>query len=274
MLFTLRATTRLIRRRNNFSTLPATSTPSSAAPLSTQAVPPTTEPSSSSSPFTFRAPTRNRLQKPQRRQASTQTRPLLASPSTPSLRTLRSQSSSYTIRTFTSSRASRTLSQQQSVAEEVTVGGPGATAGSSQGPDLSACPRVEEGDMTIINPRKDEDGKLMFVQVTERAKTRLRNVVKSDPTTPLLRITVSSGGCHGFQYLMSLDPPSTINPEEDTVIDCHEGAMLVMDEASLDLLKGSKVDYVMELIGSQFKIVGNPRATSSCGCGTSFDIEF
>ena len=46
-----------------------------------------------------------------------------------------------------------------------------------------------------------------------------------------------------------------------------------MDEPSLELLKGSKVDYTMELIGSQFKIVGNPAATSSCGCGTSFDIK-
>ena len=46
-----------------------------------------------------------------------------------------------------------------------------------------------------------------------------------------------------------------------------------MDEPSLELLKGSKVDFTMELIGSQFKIVGNPAATSSCGCGTSFDIK-
>jgi iron-sulfur cluster assembly 2 len=73
---------------------------------------------------------------------------------------------------------------------------------------------------------------------------------------------------------MSLDPLGTIDPSEDTVIDCHDGARIVMDEASLELLKGSKVDYIMELIGSQFKIVGNPRATSSCGCGTSFDIQF
>lgn len=46
-----------------------------------------------------------------------------------------------------------------------------------------------------------------------------------------------------------------------------------MDEPSLELLKGSKIDYTMELIGSQFKIVDNPHATSSCGCGTSFDIK-
>ncbi len=48
---------------------------------------------------------------------------------------------------------------------------------------------------------------------------------------------------------------------------------IVLDTPSLELLKGSKIDYTMELIGSQFKIVDNPLATSSCGCGTSFDIK-
>jgi iron-sulfur cluster assembly accessory protein len=90
-----------------------------------------------------------------------------------------------------------------------------------------------------------------------------------------LRVTVQSGGCHGFQYLMSLTSSSDISPEEDTVFEADDGtgATVVMDEPSLELLKGSKVDYTMELIGSQFKIVGNPAATSSCGCGTSFDIK-
>lgn len=90
-----------------------------------------------------------------------------------------------------------------------------------------------------------------------------------------LRVSVESGGCHGFQYLMSLTNVSSLSPEEDTVFEDNggSGAKIVMDEPSLELLKGSQVDYTMELIGSQFKIVGNPAATSSCGCGTSFDIK-
>ena len=90
-----------------------------------------------------------------------------------------------------------------------------------------------------------------------------------------LRVTVQSGGCHGFQYLMSLTNSSSISASEDTVFEANDGtgAKVVMDEPSLELLKGSSVDYTMELIGSQFKIVGNPAATSSCGCGTSFDIK-
>lgn len=83
--------------------------------------------------------------------------------------------------------------------------------------------------------------------------------------------------------MMSLEAASKIDPEEDTVFEAEyspeEGsseaagqAKVVMDEPSLELLYGSTVDYTMELIGSQFKIVDNPRATSNCGCGTSFDV--
>jgi iron-sulfur cluster assembly 2 len=91
----------------------------------------------------------------------------------------------------------------------------------------------------------------------------------------LLRVQVESGGCHGFQYLMSLTSRPEISEADDTVFESEDGkgTKVVMDEPSLELLKGSKVDYSMELIGSQFKIADNPHSTSSCGCGTSFDIK-
>lgn len=100
-------------------------------------------------------------------------------------------------------------------------------------------------------------------------------MAKDNNPSLALRVTVESGGCHGFQYLMSLTNMSAISADDDTVFEASNGsgARVVMDEPSLELLKGSKVDFTMELIGSQFKIVGNPAATSSCGCGTSFDIK-
>lgn len=90
-----------------------------------------------------------------------------------------------------------------------------------------------------------------------------------------LRVIVTSGGCHGFQYHLSLTDKTDISHEDDTVLEEAEGpgAAIIIDESSLELLKGSEVDYTNELIGSQFKIVGNPAAKSSCGCGTSFDIK-
>jgi iron-sulfur cluster assembly 2 len=94
---------------------------------------------------------------------------------------------------------------------------------------------------------------------------------------------------------MSLEPVSKIDEQEDTVFEADSdeetsnsepqrdrtpmaeggggGARVVMDSPSLELLSGSKVDYTTELIGSQFKIVDNPRAISNCGCGTSFDVR-
>ena len=98
------------------------------------------------------------------------------------------------------------------------------------------------------------------------------------PQPSHLRVTVTSGGCHGFQYLMSLEGPSKVNPEEDTTFVAEDEAgtgkaEIVMDSASLELLRGSTIDFQAELVGSHFKIVGNPRAKSSCGCGTSFDVE-
>lgn len=153
-----------------------------------------------------------------------------------------------------------------------------------------SCTPTRQATVVVQNPRVDEDGQEMTITISERAAKRLkqitssppqRNSLTSSPSSPSsshLRVTVTSGGCHGFQYLMSLEDSSKIDAEEDTIFTNDDNsetgkAEVVMDSASLELLKGSTIDFTQELIGSQFKVVGNPRATSSCGCGTSFDIE-
>ena len=46
---------------------------------------------------------------------------------------------------------------------------------------------------------------------------------------------------------------------------------VVVDAVSLDLVRGSSVDYVENLGGAAFRVT-NPNAASGCGCGSSFAV--
>ena len=83
----------------------------------------------------------------------------------------------------------------------------------------------------------------------------------------MLRISVTGGGCQGFQYNLDMENKS----EKKDIIIKKNNALVVIDQNSLNLIKGSEIDFVEDLIGSRFKI-NNPKATSSCGCGTSFSL--
>jgi len=104
------------------------------------------------------------------------------------------------------------------------------------------------------------------LSLTPAAASRVLELAKGEGNPALmLRLAVSGGGCSGFSYGFSLDGDVT---SDDKVFEFH-GAKLVVDETSLDLLKGSVVDYVDDLMAASFRIK-NPNATSTCGCGTSF----
>ena len=110
-------------------------------------------------------------------------------------------------------------------------------------------------------------------KVSEKAQRQLVRLLKKTETLSLgqqrrFRISVSGGGCSGFQYLFSIDDTVT---SEDSFFG-QEDAQVVIDEISLNFLNGSELDYEDELIGSQFVIKGNPNAASSCGCGSSFSV--
>ena len=83
----------------------------------------------------------------------------------------------------------------------------------------------------------------------------------------MLRISVTGGGCQGFQYNLDMEDKSK---KKDIIIK-KNNALVIIDQNSLNLIKGSEIDFVEDLIGSRFKI-NNPKATSSCGCGTSFSL--
>ena len=99
----------------------------------------------------------------------------------------------------------------------------------------------------------------------KRFLTLLSEEVKQDNLR--LRISVSGGGCSGFQYHFVLDDQQL----SDDLIFAHNGAEVIVDEVSLGLLEGSMLDYVEDMVSSSF-VLKNPNATASCGCGNSFSI--
>ena len=104
------------------------------------------------------------------------------------------------------------------------------------------------------------------IEITNSAQDHIANVLANDKVK-FFRITVLGGGCAGFQYKFDFE---NIKNKDDNIIETKKIKILI-DMTSLNLIKGSKIDYVNELIGSSFKIT-NPQASSSCGCGTSFSI--
>ena len=105
------------------------------------------------------------------------------------------------------------------------------------------------------------------VTVTDRAAKRIAEIVAGEAAARALRVSVEGGGCSGFQYKFDLVPA----PAADDVVFERSGATVVIDQVSLGYLAGSEIDFVDDLIGSSFSIT-NPKATASCGCGTSFSL--
>ena len=103
--------------------------------------------------------------------------------------------------------------------------------------------------------------------VSPRAAARIAKILAKEPAGAMLRVAVNGGGCSGFQYDFSID---TSRNDNDLAIE-KDGVTVLVDETSLEFMRGAEIDFADELIGAAFKI-NNPNATASCGCGTSFSV--
>ena len=103
------------------------------------------------------------------------------------------------------------------------------------------------------------------VTVTDAAIVRIAKILVSEADRDALRISVTGGGCSGFQYGFTFD--EAVN-EGDTVIE-KGGVTLLVDPMSFQYLVGAEIDYTEGLEGAQF-VIRNPNATTTCGCGSSF----
>ena len=105
------------------------------------------------------------------------------------------------------------------------------------------------------------------IQLTESAARRVAWIAERQGKPAILRLAVDGGGCAGFTYKFELADSSE---DGDTIAET-DGVTLVVDPISLDLVRGSAVDFVEDLGGAAFKVT-NPNAASGCGCGSSFSV--
>ena len=101
------------------------------------------------------------------------------------------------------------------------------------------------------------------IKFTDSAINKIEKLISKKPIGTYFRIAVKGGGCSGFKYDFTFD-----NKVDENDLTQQN---IVIDKSSLEMLKGSQVDYTQELIGNSFKI-SNPKTKSSCGCGVSFSF--
>ena len=105
------------------------------------------------------------------------------------------------------------------------------------------------------------------IDISESAARRVAAIAVRQGKPAILRLSVDSGGCSGFQYVFGLADAVA----GDDVVAERDGVQLVVDPVSLDLIRGATVDFVESLGGAAFR-VENPNAASGCGCGSSFSV--
>jgi iron-sulfur cluster assembly protein len=109
---------------------------------------------------------------------------------------------------------------------------------------------------------------LPLMTVTESAAVKIKQLMSEEDDVNVLRVAIQGGGCSGFQYGLGFDRGAV---EGDHEFEIH-GVQVVVDPFSAPYLKGAEIDYVDSIQAAGFAI-NNPNASSSCGCGHSFQVE-
>jgi iron-sulfur cluster assembly accessory protein len=107
-----------------------------------------------------------------------------------------------------------------------------------------------------------------MLQLTDKAIVKVKTLLAAEDKAGYgLRVAVRGGGCSGFQYGLTWENEQKPN---DSVLE-FDGLRVFVDPMSAMYLDEVHIDYVDSLGGSGFKIM-NPKATGSCGCGSSFQM--
>ncbi len=105
------------------------------------------------------------------------------------------------------------------------------------------------------------------LQFTDAAARKVGDLIRAEANPKLmLRVYVQGGGCSGLSYGFEFDE----SLQDGDICVENQGVRLLVDPMSVQYLMGAEIDYREGLDGAQF-VIRNPNATTTCGCGSSFN---
>jgi iron-sulfur cluster assembly protein len=109
-----------------------------------------------------------------------------------------------------------------------------------------------------------------MIGITENAGKQIKKLLeKQGMVVGGLRVGVKAGGCSGLSYVFAWESEAKA---DDQVIEGPEQTKVFVDKKSFRFLDGTTLDYDTSLISKGF-VFENPKAKSTCGCGTSFSLS-
>ena len=109
------------------------------------------------------------------------------------------------------------------------------------------------------------------VILTASAAKRIAQL-EADGAPARLRLQIDGGGCSGFEYKFGVERADAPTDEDDHVF-TRDASSVVVDDSSLEFVRGATIDFQQEMIRSAFAVVDNPNSESACGCGSSFALK-
>jgi len=192
--------------------------------------------------------------------------------------------SSMASRTFSSSRPYATVLRSETTGAPTGMDmGANPSSRSSSGASSNSNSNSLQGTTVLMSPPPKEaldlgvelveDSEARF-QISERAAEQLRAIsLKESNPNVALRVSVESGGCHGYQYKIDLTNLSEGAGDYHFARPTIAPSNVLIDPTSLSLLNGATLDFATELIGSTFRVTDNPHAVGGCGCGVSWEAK-
>ncbi|EAL65057.1 HesB/YadR/YfhF domain-containing protein [Dictyostelium discoideum AX4] len=134
----------------------------------------------------------------------------------------------------------------------------------------TTTPSTEQQQLSKEAEEINENITKYNITLTDSCVKELNSVQKkSDSTDIFLRVMVDMGGCSGYQYIIKVENKL----QDDDVLFIRNGAKVIIDKISLEMMEGSIIDYETALMRSSFVVASNPNTIKSCGCKISFELK-